>query len=118
MKCTNCFEWSTTRPCEHCGAPIPSEPTKNELQIAEDVYDRLRGGPRAKMKALANECQMPYEELMRKLKEIVEGDEDAINLSFDSPNYHPQDMWGWYELITGEVVSHETRQSWVFNCAC
>jgi hypothetical protein len=118
MKCTNCFEWSMTRPCEHCGASMPDEPPKTEEQIADKVFDRLRGSPKKKMAALANNYQMSYDDLMQKLKEYVESDGgEGIYLDVDIDYGTEGDMWMWYELITGEVVPHKLRDN-PFSCSC
>lgn len=117
-KCTHCFEWTSIAPCEHCGAPLPPEAMRTEQQIAEDVLDRIRGGPRTNMKALANTCEMSYDDLMKKLTDIAEGRDDYIGIGVDTPDYNPQDMWAWFELITGIVVDYNIRKDNVFSCAC
>ncbi len=118
-KCTNCYEWSDVKPCDSCGAPIPDEaPPRTDEEKHEAVLDRLRGGPRERMKALASECEMDYKDLMRQLRNYVESDGNGvIALGVDTPYEDVPRMWDDYELITGTVVPESCRDT-PFTCAC
>ena len=118
-KCKNCFEWSDIAPCEHCGAlqPPPWVPTTEE-QIKEEVLDRLRGGPKTRLRNLAAELELSYEDMMENLTAYVDGDDNNIRLGTDIPyEVVNSDIWSWYELVTGRKVPFAKRKN-PFSCSC
>jgi hypothetical protein len=117
-RCHHCFEWSYTKPCDSCGAPITdyTNPTTPE-EIAAEVHDRLRGGPKRKMREFASSIELDFEDLMQRLHAYVDGDDDGIHLGVDTPYDEVPEMWDWFELITGKAVPASRRDN-PFSCSC
>lgn len=116
-KCLNCYEWSyETFTCPYCESAKPEIKPKTEQETTDEVLDRLRGGPKHNLRKLASECEMSYEDLMNELDNYVNGYGDRIHLGVDSPSVD-NEMWDWYELVTGRVVPAHKR-NFPFSCSC
>lgn len=83
----------------------------------EEVLDRIRGGPRARLQEFCADYNMEYVWLMELMLAIAEGRKgrEDVHLPFESDTL--QDLWPDFEMVTGVTVSLEVRNAY-FHCSC
>lgn len=98
----------------------PDYTPKTDEEIADAVLDRLRGGPKARLRAFATEVELSYEELLDRMQQFIEcdGNDVTIHLGFDTPDYDHGLLWDAYELVTGTKVPSDIRAGYMVGCAC
>lgn len=94
------------------------KPTTPE-EVAEEVADRLRGGPRKKIRETAADFGMSYDDLMYHCEKYLNsgGDYYASEGGRFEGMSLPDEFWSWYELVTGRHVPANMRYSF-FSCSC
>lgn len=90
---------------------------KTDEEIADDVADRMRGSPKRRLRAFAEDLGWTLEQLMENLDGYVNshGAEWIIDgARFEGTHF---DLWDEYELVSGKVVPADIRWS-PFSCSC
>jgi hypothetical protein len=95
----------------------PEPQPQTEEEIAEDVADRLRGGPKRKIREWAESIGLSYEEVIQGAHGFLDHD-DYISEGgrFEGVSL-PTDFWDWFELATGRPVLANERGHF-FSCSC
>lgn len=89
-------------------------PDDPELRAANEVLDRMRGGPKAKLRTMAEMAGMNYANLMEDLAEFIRSG-GATSIKNPTDMWDEEDVWVCYELITGCVVPPSCRHD-PFQC--
>lgn len=109
---TELLEWA-----KELGHKEPEVKPLTPEEIRDEMVDRIRGGPKAYLKELAESFEMTYDEFISNLTEYAQGFSSAVGLNFDIPSFDVDRMWDSFELVTKIAVPADRRDS-PFSCSC